>query len=254
MAKQVHFVGDKYKTKHGAEFEIIKYETSRNITIKFNCGYTKVVQGREIHTGCIEYPFHKTCAGIGFIGIGPHKATENNIRTKPYAIWYGMFNRCYMNSDNPRNESYTNVYVCDEWHNYQNFANWFLDNYTYGFELDKDLRIKWSNVYSPETCSFIPPNLNKLMTDHRKRRGKYPIGVRENGNGYSARCFDGLGNREWLGTFKTPELAFQAYAEFKKKAITNAANLYKDCIHNEVYENLINWKVVPYPENERNSN
>ena len=46
-----------------------------------------------------------------------------------------------------------------------------------------------------------------------------------------------------LGTFKTPEEAFQKYKEYKEQYIKDTAKRYKDKIPYSVYEAMMNWKV-----------
>jgi hypothetical protein len=251
MAKQAFYVGDRHKTKYGIEYEIIKYNTSRDITIRFDCGYEKSVQGVSIHRGTIEYPLHKTCMGIGYVGFGKHPPTIKNIRTNKYQTWYNMFVRCYQQGIDSENSPYKGVYVDDSWHNFQVFSDWFDENYIDGFCLDKDLTIRWNKKYCPEACSFVPNAINVLMTDHRADRGEYPIGVSRRGNKFCARCFDGQGRRTWLGLYETPEIAFEVYKEYKESIMKNMANEYKHCISSEVYNNLTRWDVVPYPEDYR---
>lgn len=46
-----------------------------------------------------------------------------------------------------------------------------------------------------------------------------------------------------LGTFKTPEEAFQKYKEYKEQYIKDTAKRYKDKIPYSVYEAMMNWKI-----------
>ena len=57
--------------------------------------------------------------------------------------------------------------VYEGWHNFQNFAKWYEDNY-YEIEeeqmhLDKDILVKGNKVYSPDTCVFVPETINGLF-------------------------------------------------------------------------------------------
>ena len=47
----------------------------------------------------------------------------------------------------------------------------------------------------------------------------------------------------YLGTFPTPELAFQAYKIAKEQAIKNMANKWKDQIDPRAYDALMNYQV-----------
>ena len=85
-------------------------------------------------------------------------------------IWRGMKARCYYSNAKP----YENCDVCYEWLiNYESFVEWFLDNlYDCGeqkLELDKDLFSKGEKIYSPETCVFVPNNINQLFVKSNNR-------------------------------------------------------------------------------------
>lgn len=85
--------------------------------------------------------------------------------------------------------SYTNVTICDEWYNFDNFYK-FVKNPENGFkgdgyELDKDILChnRKDKVYSPETCLFIPRILNVVLLDRQiHKTSKYPSGVTDNKN------------------------------------------------------------------------
>lgn len=74
-----------------------------------------------------------------------------------------MFERCYSG----RYPSYENVKVCNDWHNYQVFAEWYSrDIIDKGktYQLDKDL-LGDSSVYSPETCCLLKDNINQMIIE-----------------------------------------------------------------------------------------
>ena len=83
-----------------------------------------------------------------------------------------MLRRCY-NSEEPRYQSYgaQGVKVCDTWHNFQNFCQWYEDNIPHGYDLDKDL-IGDGKIYSPETCIGLPCSFNTFLSRSSKPRIK----------------------------------------------------------------------------------
>lgn len=88
--------------------------------------------------------------------------------------WDKMKSRVLYNDYAP---SYSNVTVCDEWHNFSSFREWitsFNVNIS-NLELDKDFIS--GSVYSPETCILIPKYINNSIIDSSLRRGEYPLGV-----------------------------------------------------------------------------
>jgi hypothetical protein len=46
-----------------------------------------------------------------------------------------------------------------------------------GKQLDKDLKVLGNMVYSPDTCLFISPDLNRFLNENHNSRGEFPIGV-----------------------------------------------------------------------------
>ena len=104
--------------------------------------------------------------------------------------------------------------------------------------LSLDVRV----CQSPETCAFVPQQINKLFIKSEKTRGEYPLGVHCTGKSFEARVnINGKGKH--LGTFKTVEEAFQAYKNAKEAYIKEMADKWKDKIRPETYQALINYQV-----------
>ena len=165
-----------------------------------------------------------------------------------------MLLRCYDEKYHEKYPTYKNCKVCEEWHNYTNFGDWFVDNY-YEIEgqkmcLDKDILYKGNKVYSPNTCVFVPNNINVLFVKGNKMRGDYPIGVDYNKiNGkFRVRCsiYDFKENKnksKHLGYYNTPEDAFETYKQFKEQYIKEVADYYKNLIPRKLSDVLYNYKV-----------
>lgn len=97
-----------------------------------------------------------------------------------------------------------------------------------------------------DTCCLVPGFINTLFTNRKANRGELPLGVyKEEKNGKT--CYragmEVNGQSIKLGTFKTPEEAFQKYKEYKEQYIKDTAKRYKDKIPYSVYEAMMNWKV-----------
>lgn len=236
-------VGEKYTTNEGYEIEIIEYFNWEKVTIKFNCGYiVKNLQYGTIKRGWVTYPMHRSVYGVGYNGVGNFKVSIGNKPTKTYILWKSMLGRCYSEKGLEKYPTYKDVTVCEEWHNFQNFAKWVEDNYIEGWELDKDLISKGNKIYNPEMCCFIPTIINKTLTKREKERGELPLGVTVNNNNYRVRLSKN-GKPNYIGTFNTPEEAFQAYKTAKESYIKELADKYKNQINKNVYNALYKYEV-----------
>lgn len=112
------------------------------------------------------------------------------------------------------------------------------------WHLDKDILVRDNKVYYPETCCFVPSEINKLLSVKKSNRGKYPPGVtlRKDGKRFQSRVTK-YGERVCLGLFNTPEEAFQVYKEAKEKYIKEIADKWKGFIEPKVYKALYEFEI-----------
>lgn len=235
---------------YGEKMTIVRYGNARDIDVQFIKDGT-VVEHRtynDFKNGKIKNPYFPTIYGIGCIGIGKFKpCDENGKQTKCYMTWVHMLQRCYDSKYQKKHPTYKGCTVCEEWWNFQVFAEWYYEHY-YEFgnnermTLDKDILHKGNKVYSPETCVFVPQFINSLFTKRDNERGDYPIGVREKGNKFQARLTKD-NETIYLGRFNTPNEAFLAYKQAKEEYIKEVAEEYKDKIPYELYEAMLNYEV-----------
>jgi len=76
--------------------------------------------------------------------------------------------------------NYSDVTLHPSWENFQNFALWFYKNCVPGWDLDKDIKSKVLGVprqYGPDTCIFVPEELNSFGGRNAAQRGPYLQGV-----------------------------------------------------------------------------
>lgn len=190
---------------------------------------------------------------VGYMGNGKYKSCINGVEQTSYSKWRDMFDRCY--SNNKKSDTYKDCFVCEEWHNYQNFAKWYEENlwdakFTF---LDKDILFKGNKIYSPDTCIFVNNRINTLFVKSNKSRGDFPIGVSydKSRNKFSSHCCTRTGeeskrNRLFLGRFDTPIEAFNAYKQFKESYIKQVADDYSNKYPNfpkRLYDAMYNYKV-----------
>lgn len=247
-------IGERRMMNCGEECKIVEYNGCMNITVKFlktgekvNCNYGNFKNGK------VKPRFTPSVYNIGI--VGKEKITETNgITLKSYKIWQSMLQRCYDSKFQNRKPTYIGCSVCEEWHYYPNFKKWYEENY-YEINnetmcLDKDILVKKNKVYSPETCVFVPQNINKLFTKNRKTRGELPIGVKwhKRDKIYESQCsifnpITSKNKRKYLGRYTSWQEAFKVYKEFKEKNIKQVADYYKDKIPQKLYNAMYNYKV-----------
>lgn len=245
-------VGDVFTTNQGCQVEVVDYQAYNNIMVRFldNQSHEKVVSKKELLNGSIKNPFYPEVRGIGFFGVGPHigKLGKGSlINSKEYTHWSGMMTRCYYGGYHERFPTYKDCSVDHQWHNFQEFAEWC--QWQVGFDnkksvLDKDIVLQGNKVYSPETCVFLPPELNGLIVSPKRKGKTTPSGISFQASSmkYIVSCaIDGKNKN--LGRYKCPEEAFVVYKEFKESLVREKAEEYKDKIDIRAYTAMLNFKV-----------
>lgn len=231
---------------------IVNYVCYNDITVQFKkTGELVKTTYSNFKKGKIKSRFTPSVFGVGYIGY-EKSIDENGELYDSYIRWKSMLKRCYYDKCQKTCPTYKGCCVCEEWLNYSNFKKWYDENY-YEIEnqtmnLDKDILVKNNKIYSPNTCVFVPQNINTLFTKNNKSRGKYPIGVCKpnNSNKFKAQCntfYNGKSKLKGLGYYNTIEDAFNAYKQFKETEIKQMADYYKDKIPDKLYEAMYNYKV-----------
>lgn len=90
----------------------------------------------------------------------------------------GMLSRC---SNSKRLSRFPSYAACASgFEDFHSFVDWVRGQAGYGLDwhLDKDILVKNSKIYSPETCCLVPRQVNQLFAKNDVRRGACPVGVR----------------------------------------------------------------------------
>lgn len=246
-------IGEIGYNSYGSKMEIIEYNNYNDIVVIFDNGYTRKSRYDIFKKGDIKSPYDKTVYGIGYRGEGICKVISDKYgkKIRPYQQWLDMLRRCYNLELQNKYPTYKGCTVCEEWHNFQNYYNWYIENYyeieNIQVDIDKDILVKGNKIYSPSTCIFVPHDINVLFTKGNSQNG-LPLGVRYNkrDNAFIASCsisHNNIKKEKHIGSFKTKLEAFNAYKKFKENYIKQEANRYKDKIPQKLYYSLFNYKI-----------
>jgi hypothetical protein len=143
-----------------------------------------------------------------------------------YQKWIDMLRRCYSESYQKRQPCYRGCVVSDEWKYLSNFKSWY-ESHILGeksYHLDKDILIPGNKVYSPNTCTLVPVEINCLIVKNQSRRGQYPIGVsfdkeHKKFKSYCQDIVNGKQMKKTIGYYTDVNDAFNAYVQYKSKVI-----------------------------------
>lgn len=210
--KEENFVNKVFKTNKGGDCVVLKYNNCNDVIVKFldDRGFTTSARLASLRKGNVKNFLSPALFGVGYLGVGKYVSSVRGVKTPEYVAWKGAMERGYCPKLKSKHLSYVDVEVCEEWHNFQVFAEWYVNHrfYGLGYHLDKDLLIKGNKVYSPETCCLIPVELNTFLNDNPAVRKSLPLGVtkRTIGNNYQA-AMSIENTRKHLGFYNTPEEA-----------------------------------------------
>lgn len=239
----IDYIGGKSRNTFGTEMIIVAARKRSDIDVQF-LDERKYIKEHATYNnfkkGQIKNPYDKTVYGIGYIGVGKFHPDEGDRRE--YVTWRNMLRRCYYDKENF--PSYYNIVtVCDEWHNFQNFGDWYEENY-YECEgrlhLDKDILLPGNKIYSPSTCLLVPQKINMIFMEHKRNKDGLPEGISLAQNRKYVSQYQG----KYLGTYDNLDAAVDIHNKAKQDFIKEIAEEQKEIIPLKVYEALIKHKVA----------
>lgn len=191
-------------------------------------------------------PIKATMYGVGYNSGGRHPSHKDGRISKEYSVWVSMMRRCYSDRDRAMFPTYADCTVATEWHDFQVFAEWYVNHDFYGLDycLDKDLLVSGNKVYSADTCSLVPHEINSILLNVASRRGALPQGIYfdKANNKYKAQMsIDG--RVVSLGRFKTIIDARNAYKIAKERHVKNKALEWANRIDWGVFTALMRWEL-----------
>ena len=198
----------------------------------------------------IELPLTKRAKSLKRLvyGIGVNDAdyqvtptVDGKIICCPYYTrWHDMIERCYSNRE--KYSSYHDCFVCEGWLLFSNFKEWMKKQKWKGMDLDKDLSSFGNLMYSPESCLFLKPEINRLLKRPDMRKRNLPTGVYHKNKRFCA-LYKDHNKTKYIGTFDTVEDAKRAHIECRAALISKAAKNEKGKIKKLLLnyaQNLIN--------------
>lgn len=176
-------VGDIFLMNDG-EIEIIDFSGWKNVKIRFlRSGYEATVSTTHIKNKNVRDRFKPLILGIGYIGGVKYKSRISGKVSTAYNCWKAMLYRCYGEISINSYPTYIGCSVDKSWHNFQNFAEWYEDNYPKSkskngnrYELDKDIKFSGNKIYGPKTCIFVDHDENVRAATNKKYKIKNPSG------------------------------------------------------------------------------
>ena len=242
-----YYIGDMVTNNEGCTGEIVSINGRylgivfpENKDVVINVDYT------NMSTGGFANPFTRSVFGEGYFGVGSYIAKLNGVHTSEYEDWHSMIRRCYDNNF-IHHPTYQDVEVYEPWKCYQTFAEWATKQIGFnkkGWHLDKDLLVKGNRIYSPDTCVYVPREINGFIK--RKRMNDLPLGVDITYSHSGKLLYRSQGkedNNVFLGAYDTVEEAFLAYKTHKEKMAKELANKWRSEIDSKAYNALINYTV-----------
>lgn len=179
----VYYNGSLWPQVHNEILEIVEFQGNSRFSVKFEDSPVFTTTAKSIRDGTVRNRNIKLVCGVGFIGYGKYVAKFEGNDTEAYVVWRGIIRRCY----DPKyrfSSKYLHkgVYVEENWHNFQNFANWFYSclskmpkEYKTKFDVDKDLKL--GCCYSEDNCILLPYKLNNFIQNRAFSKG---MGYRKN--------------------------------------------------------------------------
>lgn len=257
MSNYKYNVGARFESKSGGKFEIIEIVDCNNVKIKFldEFQFEKIINKNSIRKNSVKNPYKPTIFGIGYFGVGKYRAKYGTAakgfrNTVEYNTWQNMLQRCYYDKYVCRVDGttcYDTVTVCRDWHNFQNFAEWYCSKAKI-FEgkilgrlhVDKDIISKGtSSIYSPEVCCLIPQEINAFFIgQNRHKVTGLPSSIIKSTNGYRISQLHGhVLNKE----FSSLEDAVSFRDKLKRQVLNSLIMKYFDVLEDRVIDALLNY-------------
>lgn len=236
MTKKIE-VGAVFEISWGETVTVLEYTGGVDVVVVHNTtlGNTSTVNRSNLRAGNVKNPYTPVVVGVGYTGEGKFKRRTHE---RTYQVWINMLKRCYCSKHQENNPSYIGCAVDEEWHNFQNFAEWYHShpNYKWGrYQIDKDILVPNNKIYSSQNCTLVPAQLNLIIGSDKDERGGYGVRKRKSGR-YEVRVIR-FGKEHHVGTFDTYEEAHLAHLKARTDHWEEfMASLPEDAVEEKVKE------------------
>ena len=242
-------LGEINTNRFGKIMKIIEYNKAIDIVVEFQdkYKYKKKTSYKKFKDGEVSNPYDKSFYGVGFLGIG-----EYNTKDLAFKYWSTMIQRCYDEKFINKHSNYENHTVCEEWHNFQNFAEWFrLNYYTVGnerMELDNNILNKHNTEYCAEYSIFAPQRINTLFVKTygaKDRNNLVGTSFHKASNKWRWQCSykENSEYKRAYGQCDSELEAFKCYKIFKENYIKQVADEYEPYIPRELYKGMYEYEI-----------
>ncbi len=213
MKRKIFNVGYTYTTKQGYNAEIIEKLGNKKFIVLLDNKHKIECSSNSISKKTTQNPFHPTVMGIGYLGttdVSIFKDYQNECKR-----YQNMMNRVNSKASLSNDPQYKGCTIHEYFLSKYNFCMWARENMPVvdgvKFSLDKDLLVEGNMMYSPDTCIFLPHNVNTFLTGNKKRANNRSghTGIRIERNKWVAfiKDFENPGVQVRLGAFNTQEEA-----------------------------------------------
>lgn len=216
-------VGDVLENGVGERFTVKEWVTAREIYVEFEDGTIVKTNNSQLLAGAVKNKMSPRIFGVGYMGEGDFKCRVAGKVTREYSMWEAMLKRVY--SKDGHTPTYADCDVCEEWHNFQNFAKWITNLPQWvedGWQLDKD--ITKSRVYSESSCFLVPRVINNMFVNRSIR--DLPRGVSRLGEKYIGAY--GSGSDRGSRLFSTIEEARDYWVQGMTKLLESRISQFRD--------------------------
>lgn len=191
-------IGKVYNTNSFGKLLIKNYIDYENVIVRFiDTGFETTARIDSIRNGSVKDWLSPSVCGIGFFG---RKPLAGETKTQAYRVWHGIIVRCYSEKHQSMHPSYIGCSVINEWHNFQNFKEWFDKHYTKGLEVDKDIKVAGNRVYGPDTCIMVSKKRNIEHAFAKNYKFKDPEGNEVNVYNLRQFCIDNKLSNQHMGS------------------------------------------------------